>query len=149
MQREQYEQAEAAFGSALQQGADRRKCLMGMGMAAMGRAYAQGAWERFLEVLTEYPDDVEAIHWLLRAGTAQNRWQELGEHLQLYTTRNPGDLAARFALTGVLLRGEQIEAARREYDGLCKIDPSYDGIVQLGQAIAGREAALALEAASS
>ena len=122
---------------------------MGMGMAAMGRAYTQGAWERFLEVLVEYPDDAEAIHWLLRAGTAQNRWQELGEHLQRYTAGNPEDLAARFAFTSVLLRGEQIEAARREYDALCKVDPHYDGLGQLGQAIAGREAALAMEAASS
>ena len=149
MQREQYEQAEAAFGSALQEGAERRKCLMGMGMAAMGRAYTQGAWERFLEVLVEHPDDAEAIHWLLRAGTAQNRWQELAEHLHLYVTRNPEDRAARFALSSVLLRGEQIEAARQEYDALYKVDPSYDGLDQLGRAIAGREAALAMEAASS
>jgi len=149
MQREQHESAEAAFGAALRQGAERRKCLIGMGMAAMGRAYPQGAWERFLEVLAEQPDDAEAIHWLVRAGTAQNRWQELGEHLHRYTTRNPGDLAARFALTGVLLRGEQIEAARREYDALCKVDASYDGLVQLGQALAKREAACAMEATSS
>lgn len=149
MQREQYEQAERAFSAALREGAERRKCLMGMGMAAMGRAYTQGAWERFLEVLVDYPDDAEAIHWLLRAGTAQNRWQELGEHLQRYTAGNPEDLAARFAFTSVLLRAEQIEAARREYDALCKVDPHYDGLGQLGQAIAGREAALAMEAASS
>ena len=149
MQREQYEQAEAAFSAALRGGANRRKCMMGIGMATMGRAYTQGAWERFLEVLVEYPDDAEAIHWLIRAGTAQNRWQELGEHLHRYTTGNPEDLAARFAFCSVLLRGEQIEAARREYDALCKVDPHYDGLGQLGQAIAGREAALAMEAASS
>ncbi len=149
MQREQYAQAEMAFSTALREGAERRKCLMGMGMAAMGRAYTQGAWERFLEVLVEHPDDAEAIHWLLRAGTAQNRWQELAEHLHRYTTRNPGDLAARFAFTSVLLRGEQLEAARREYEALGKVDPRYDGLVQLGQAIAGREAALTMEAASS
>lgn len=139
MQREQYEQAETAFELAMQQGADRKKCLMGMGMAAMGRAYTQGAWERFLQVLTDHPDDAEAIHWLLRAGTAQNRWQELSEHLHLYTARNPADLAARFAFTSILFRGEQIEGARREYDALCKVDPSYDGLAQLGQAIAGRK----------
>lgn len=149
MQREQYGEAEAAFSSALRQGAERKKCLMGLGMASLGRAYPQGAWERFLEVLAEHPDDAEAIHWLLRAGAAQNRWQELGEHLHRYTTRNSGDVAARFALTGVLLRGEQIEAARREYDALCKVDSAYDGLVQLGQAIAGREAALTMEATSS
>lgn len=149
MQREQYRQAEIAFDSAMREGADRKKCLMGMGMAAMGRAYAQGAWERFLQVLAEHPDDAEAIHWLLRAGTAQNRWQELGEQLCAYVTRNPGDLAARFAFASVLFRAEHIEAARKEYEDLCKVAPSYDGLSQLGQAIAGREAALTMEAASS
>jgi GT2 family glycosyltransferase/predicted O-methyltransferase YrrM/tetratricopeptide (TPR) repeat protein len=149
MQREQYRQAEMAFDSAMHEGADRKKCLMGMGMAAMGRAYTQGAWERFLQVLAEYPDDAEAIHWLLRVGTAQNRWQELGEHLRRYVRRNPGDLASRFAFASVLLRGEQIEEARREYDALREVAPGHDGLDQLGQAITGREAALAFEAASS
>jgi len=149
MQREQYEQAERALGSAMREGANRKKCLMGMGMAAMGRAYTQGAWERFLQVLAEYPDDGEAIHWLLRAGTAQNRWQELGEQLRTYVARNPGDLTIRLAFASVLLRSEQVEAARREYDEIRKSAPSYDGLDQLGQAITGREAVLAMEGASS
>ena len=147
MQREQYESAEAAFDSALREGADRKKCLMGMGMAAMGRAYTQGAWERFLQVLNDHPDDAEGIHWLLRAGTAQNRWQELSEHLRRYVGRNPGDVATRFAFAGVLFRAEHIEEARKEYEALCKADPNYDGLRQLGQAIAGREAALAMAGA--
>jgi len=149
MQREQYQQAEDAFASALRQGADHRKCLMGMGMASMGRAYSQGAWERFLEVLAEHPDDAEAIHWLLRAGTAQNRWHELGEQLQAYVSRNPGDIATRFAFIGVLFRDEQIEAARREFDALRTLAPGYDGLEQLERLITGREAALTTEAASS
>lgn len=144
MQREQYTQAEMAFDSAMREGADRKKCLMGMGVAAMGRAYTQGAWERFLQVLAEYPDDAEAIHWLLRAGAAQNRWQELGDYLRSYVARNSGDLAARFAFASVLLRAEQIEEARREHDALRQVAPSHDGLDQLGQAITGREAALAM-----
>ncbi|WHZ25235.1 MAG: hypothetical protein OJF51_000030 [Nitrospira sp.] len=149
MQREQYEQAELAFASARQEGADRKKCLMGMGMAAMGRAYTQGAWERFLEVLAENPDDAEAIHWLLRAGTAQNRWQELGEQLSAYVARNPGDLAVRFALASVLLRAQQLDDAQREYGQLCVLAPNYDGLIELGQALANKEAVLAYEASNS
>lgn len=148
MQREQYLEAERAFSSALRQGADRKKCLMGMGMAALGRAYAQGAWERFLQVLAEHPDDAEAVHWLLRAGTAQNRWIELAQHLRQYVLRNPGDLAARFALAGVLVRAEQIDAARQEHDMLRALAPSYDGLSELGQAIAGKEAVAAVETAN-
>lgn len=148
MQREQYEQAEIAFNTALQAGAERKKCLMGMGMAAMGRVYAQGAWEWFLQVLAEHPDDAEAIHWLLRAGTVQNRWRELGEQLRAYVARNPGDVATRFAFVSVLFRSEQIEAARREYEVLRTQAPNYDGLDQLRQMIARREAALPAGAAS-
>lgn len=149
MQREQYEQAEIAFDSALRGGANRKKCLMGMGMAAMGRAYTQGAWERFLQVLEEYPDDAEAIHWLLRAGTEQNRWDEMSRHLHKYLVRNPADLAIRFALAGVLLRGEQIEAACQEYDALRALSPTFDGLSELGQAIARKQAVSTMEAAHS
>ena len=149
MQREQYGEAETAFSSAMRQGADRKKCLMGTGMALLGRAYAQGAWERFLQVLAEHPDDPEAIHWLLRAGTVQNRWAELSQQLRGYVSRNPGDLAVRFALAGVLVRGEQVEAARQEYDILRALTPTYDGLAELGKAIAGKEAVLEMEAAQS
>jgi GT2 family glycosyltransferase/SAM-dependent methyltransferase/thioredoxin-like negative regulator of GroEL len=149
MQREQYREAEQAFSAALRHGADRRKCLMGMGMASLGQAYHQGAWERFLQVLSEHPDDPEAVHWLLRAGTAQNRWQELSRQLRTYLSRNPADLAARFALAGVLIRAEQIEAARREYESLRALAPTYDGLAELGQAIGGKEAVLAMEEAHS
>ncbi len=147
MQREQYLEAERSFSAALRAGADRRKCLMGMGMAALGRAYAQGAWERFLQVLDEHPDDAEAVHWLLRSGTAQNRWADLAERLEQYLSRNPGDLAARFAYAGVLVRDERLDAARRELEALRALAPAYDGLDELAQAVARKEAAAVIETA--
>jgi Flp pilus assembly protein TadD len=147
MQREQYREAETAFATAMGHGADRKKCVMGMGMSSLGRAYAQGAWERFLQVLAEHPDDPEAIHWLLRAGTAQNRWEELCHQLHGYVSRNPGDLATRFALAGVLVRADRIEAARREYSALQALAPTFDGLAELGQAIASKEVVPAMESA--
>jgi GT2 family glycosyltransferase/glycosyltransferase involved in cell wall biosynthesis/Flp pilus assembly protein TadD len=148
MQREQFREAEMAFSSALEQGADRRKCLMGMGMASLGRAYTQGAWEQFLLVLAEHPDDAEAVHWLLRAGTAQNRWDELSRHLRGYVSRNPNDLAVRFALAGVLVRADRIDEARRQHDTLRSLAPEYDGLAELGRVIAGKETVLAMEVAN-
>jgi len=145
MQREQYREAEIAFTTALNQGANRKKSLMGIGMASMGRAYPQSAWQTFLRVLAENPDDVEVIHWLLRAGTAQNRWRELSVQLRNFLARNPSDLSVRFAYSGVLLRADQVEAARQEYDQLRALAPSYDGLAELGQAIAGKETLLAMD----
>jgi GT2 family glycosyltransferase len=147
IQREQYREAEAAFATAMRQGADRKKCLMGMGMASLGRAYAQGAWERFLEVLADNPDDADAIHWLLRAGTAQNRWADLTHQLHSYVCRNPGDLAIRFALASVLIRADQIKLARQAYEALRTLAPTFDGLEELGEAISRQETVLALETA--
>ncbi len=145
MQREQYRDAEIAFTTALNQGADRRKCLMGIGMASMGRAYPQGAWQTFLRVLGENPDDAEVIHWLLRAGTAQNRWPELCVQLRNYVARNPSDISARFAYAGVLLRADHVEQARQEYAQLEALAPDHEGMRELRQAIAGKEAVLAMD----
>ena len=144
MQREQYREAEIAFTTALNQGANRKKCLMGIGMASMGRAYPQGAWQTFLRVLAENPDDADVIHWLLRAGTAQNRWRELSVQLHNFLARNPSDLSVRFAYAGVLLRDDQVDAARQEYDQLRALAPAYEGLIELGQAIAAKESVLAL-----
>jgi len=144
MQREQYREAEIAFTTALNHGATRKKCLMGIGMASMGRAYPQGAWQTFLRVLAENPDDAEAIHWLLRAGTAQNRWRELSIQLHNYLARNPSDLSVRFAYAGVLLRADQVDVARQEYDQLRALVPSYEGLDELGQALAAKERVLAM-----
>lgn len=145
MQREQYREAEIAFTTALNQGANRKTCLMGIGMASLGRAYPQGAWQTFLRVLAENPDDAEVIHWLLRAGTAQNRWRELSVQLRNFLARNPSELSVRFAYAGVLLRDDQVEAARHEYDQLHALAPSYDGLAELLQAIAGKETLMAMD----
>jgi Flp pilus assembly protein TadD len=149
MQREQYREAEIAFTTALNQGANRKKCLMGIGMASMGRAYPQGAWQTFLRVLAENPDDADLIHWLLRAGTAQNRWRELSVQLHNFLARNPSDLSVRFAYAGVLLRDDQVDAARQEYNQLLALAPAYEGLIELGQAIAAKESVLALNVANA
>jgi GT2 family glycosyltransferase/glycosyltransferase involved in cell wall biosynthesis/2-polyprenyl-3-methyl-5-hydroxy-6-metoxy-1,4-benzoquinol methylase/tetratricopeptide (TPR) repeat protein len=149
MQREQYREAEIAFTTALNHGANRRKCLMGIGMASMGRAYPQGAWQTFLRVLAENPDDPEVVHWLLRAGTAQNRWRELSVQLRNFLARNPSDLSVRFAYAGVLLRADHVEAARQEYDQLRALAPSYEGLAELGQAIAGKETLMAVDVSNA
>ncbi|MDO9117773.1 MAG: glycosyltransferase [Nitrospira sp.] len=149
MQREQYREAEIAFTTALNQGANRKKCLMGIGMASMGRAYPQGAWQTFLRVLAENPDDADVIHWLLRAGTAQNRWRELSVQLHNFLARNPSDLSVRFAYAGVLLRDDQVDAARQEYNQLRALAPTYEGLVELGQAIAAKESVLALNVSNA
>ena len=149
MQREQYREAEIAFTTALNQGANRKKCLMGIGMASMGRAYPQGAWQTFLRVLAENPDDADVIHWLLRAGTAQNRWRELSVQLHNFLARNPSDLSVRFAYAGVLLRDDQVDAARQEYNQLLALAPAYEGLIELGQAIAAKESVLALNVSNA
>ena len=111
-------------------------------MAAMGLAESADAWERFLGVTTEHPDDAETLHWLLRAGTFLQRWEQLEPVLSQYISRNPGDLSLRFALAGVFLRLNRGTDARHEYDSIRLLDPAFDGLSELASAIDESESAL-------
>ncbi|MBI3806647.1 MAG: FkbM family methyltransferase [Nitrospirae bacterium] len=135
MQRAQYAEAEQAFLTALTHQGDRRKSMMGLGMARVGLNESDQAWDDFCSVLTEYPDDADAIHWLLRAGTVRGSWAELSERLQGFVSRNPADLSVRYALAGVLLRNGQTDTAQQEYQTLCTLAPSYEGLEELARAL--------------
>jgi Flp pilus assembly protein TadD len=139
MQRSQYAEAEQAFLTALTHRGDRRKSLMGLGMARVGLNESDQAWNDFCTVLTEYPDDTDAIHWLLRAGTVRGSWAELHERLQAFVSRNPADLSVRYALAGVLIRSGQTDTAQQEYQTLCTLAPSYEGLEELAQALSTHE----------
>jgi GT2 family glycosyltransferase/radical SAM superfamily enzyme YgiQ (UPF0313 family)/cytochrome c-type biogenesis protein CcmH/NrfG len=142
MQRHRFAEAKTAFERAATYGADRRKAKLGLGMAAMGLAESAGAWELFLDVATEHPDDAETLHWLLRAGTSLQRWEQLERVLSQYVSRNPGDLSLRFALAGVFLRLNRLTAARYEHDSIRLLDPVFDGLSELASAIDEQESAL-------
>lgn len=137
MQRRAFSQAANAFETALAHGADRRKALMGMGMASLGAGEIERSWEAFLALLKQEPDDAEVLHWVLRAGTALGRWKDLAEVLARFVDRNPGDLAARFALAGVLVREGRIAEARQEQQVLQLLDPQYEGLDALARALDG------------
>jgi GT2 family glycosyltransferase/radical SAM superfamily enzyme YgiQ (UPF0313 family)/tetratricopeptide (TPR) repeat protein len=142
MQRDRFAEAKTAFERASTYGADRRKAKLGLGMAAMGLAESADAWELFLGVATEHSDDAETLHWLLRAGTALQRWERLEPVLSLYVSRNPADLSLRFALAGVFLRLNRWADARREHDSIRLLDPAFDGLSELASAIDENEPAL-------
>jgi FkbM family methyltransferase len=140
MQRAQYPDAEQAFQTALAHQGDRRKSIMGLGMARVGLNESAQAWNDFCTVLDEYPDDAEAIHWLLRAGTIGGLWAELSERLQSFVSRNPADLSVRYALAGVLIRSGQIDIAQQVYQTLCTLAPSYEGLEELARALSTQNA---------
>jgi len=136
MQRAHYAEAEQAFLNALTHRGDRRRSMMGLGMARVGLDEFEQAWNDFCAVLNEYPDDAEAIHWLLRAGSARGSWAELSGRLQSFVSRNPADLSVRYALAGTCLRSGQTDAAQREYQTLNALAPSFEGLEELAQALA-------------
>jgi tetratricopeptide (TPR) repeat protein len=142
LQRNRLAEAKTAFERAGAYGADRRKAQLGLGMAAMGLTESAEAWELFLAVATEHPDDAETLHWLLRAGTVLQRWEHLEPVLSRYVSRNPGDLSIRFALAGVFLRLTRWADARREHDSIRMLDPAFDGLSELASAIDENEPAL-------
>ncbi|WP_447603135.1 glycosyltransferase [Nitrospira sp. Nam80] len=142
MQREAYAEAGNAFGQALCHHADARKARLGIAMSALGLKQPIRAWSSLIAVLADHPDDAEAMHWLVRAGTLLSRWEELGDRLMTYVTRNPADLGARFALCGVLVRVNRMDRARQECDRLRLLDESYDGLKELEQRIAAKQSVI-------
>ncbi|WP_447977038.1 glycosyltransferase [Candidatus Nitrospira bockiana] len=135
MQEQAYAGAEAAFSQAIASGADRGKARKGLGMAAIGQGHDEAAWDHFVRALGENPDDAEALHWLLRVGSATARWHDLFEAVRRFTVRNPGDLSARYALAGVALRLGRKDDARKEWAAIRLLDPHFDGIEALTAAL--------------
>ncbi|MCE3223970.1 MAG: protein of unknown function, putative Glycosyl transferase [Nitrospira sp.] len=135
MQQNQYGKAESAFERAKMSGADPRKSSLGMVMAAMGTHHWERAWNILLPLCANEPDDEECMHWLLRCGTALERWDAVGTRLTTFLIRNPGNMALRFALAGVLLRSGRRTEAQREYDMLQALDPAFDGLDELARSL--------------
>jgi GT2 family glycosyltransferase/tetratricopeptide (TPR) repeat protein len=131
MQRHQFSAASTAFGRAIQYGADRRKAWLGIAMASVGEQRFEPAWDAASTLCREYPDDEECMHWLLRCGTALERWDPLDGYLKTFIGRNPGNLAMRFARAGVLLRRGRRDEARDEYERLRLLDATFEGLDDL------------------
>lgn len=136
MQRSRYGDAEAAFEQANISGADHRKSSLGMVMAAVGAGHFERAWNLLAPLCANEPDDEECIHWLLRCGTALERWEAISARLTTFLVRNPGNLALRFALAGVFLRSGRRTEAQREYDMLRALDPAMEGLDELATKLA-------------
>ncbi|MEO6201927.1 MAG: tetratricopeptide repeat protein, partial [Nitrospirales bacterium] len=124
-------EAARSFRRALQCGSDPRKTSIGLGMACMGMGDVEEAWRVFEQVVADYPDDVEAINWLIQAGTSLQRWEGLGERLSRYVERNPVNCDMRFALAGVEFRAGRMAPAIKQFEMLHLLKPDYEGLHDL------------------
>ena len=139
MQLNAYRDAEQAFEQAKQAGANSRKAMLGLVMAAMGDNRAEAAWSHVTSLCAEHPDDEECIHWMLKCGTTLQRWDALASRLSSFVVRNPGNIAMRFALAGVLLRAGRRADAQREYEWLRAMVPTFEGMDELAKQLAESE----------
>lgn len=142
MQRNAYQQAEEAFERAKLSGADSRKASLGIVMAAMGAGRAEAAWSQLMTLCANEPDDEECMHWLLRCGTMLQRWEAVASRLAAFVARNPGNVAMRFALAGVLLRSGRRGDAQREFERLRALSPTFEGMDELARQLAEAEGQL-------
>jgi predicted Zn-dependent protease len=127
--------AAESFAHAERHGADRRKVRLGAGMAALGLGDGERAWALFTDVAGDDEDDPEAMHWLLCAGTALERWDALAERLDRFVSRNPTQHAVRFALGAVCLRLGARDRAREHYEALRLAAPGLEGLDDLRSAL--------------
>jgi len=139
MQVKAYHDAEQAFERAKLSGADSRKASLGMVMAAMGADRPENAWSHAVALCANEPDDEECMHWMLKCGTSLQRWDAVASRLSSFVARNPGNIAMRFALAGVLLRAGRRADAQREYDWLRAMAPTFEGMDELARQLAESE----------
>jgi hypothetical protein len=104
-------------------------------MTALEQGRTERAWDLFASLLGDNPDDREALHWLLRAGTVLARWQELERVLRTFVERNPAELAFRYAWAGVLLRCGRWDEAQRQASTIRLLEPEFPGLAELEQAV--------------
>jgi GT2 family glycosyltransferase/DNA-binding SARP family transcriptional activator len=139
MQVNAYHDAEQAFERAQLSGADSRKASLGMVMAAMGANRPENAWSHAVALCANEPDDEECMYWMLKCGTTLERWDVVSSRLATFLARNPGNVAMRFALAGVLLRSGRRGDAQREYDRLLVLAPTFEGMDELAKQLAAPE----------
>ncbi|MFO0775926.1 MAG: glycosyltransferase [Nitrospiraceae bacterium] len=132
-----FAEAATAFERAIRYGADARKARLGLCMAASGQQQFERAWKLCDELISAYPDDQDVLHWLIRAAAELQRWLPLSEHLATYVARNPVDLSARFAYAGALVRTGRTDLAKREYEAIKALNPTFDGLSELAAAVSG------------
>lgn len=100
-------------------------------MACLGRGEIEEAWNIFEQVIEQFPDDVEAMQWLIQSGTSLHQWEKLSQQLSRYLERNPGNCDMRFAHAGVEIRAGRLETARRQFEVLSLLKPDYEGLTAL------------------
>jgi predicted Zn-dependent protease len=123
------------FDEALARGADRRAARLGRAMAELRDYRPADAWTTLTDLLDDEPGDHEVIHWLLRAGAALERWEDLAEHLEEHLSSKPEDHAARFAYAGVSLRLGRVGVAQHQHDLLRKSGADLMGLDELAELI--------------
>jgi O-antigen biosynthesis protein len=126
------------FLAAAARGAEERITALGRTMALMGLERFTEAWAITVKLSRQHRDDPEVLHWLLRAGTALERWDAMAERLAIYLEERPEDHSARFALAGVHVRRGDLVRARSEHEILRRVVPSFHGLDALATAIASR-----------
>ena len=130
-----YPTAQSAFESALLNGADPRRSLLGQGIASFHCGDPDLAFDLFSAVVAEHPTDGEALNWLIRASVAPGRLEDLREALAARVAQNTEDLSGRFALAATHVRLGEVKAARSQYDAIRRRNPRFDGLADLEAAL--------------
>ncbi|MGB0908833.1 MAG: glycosyltransferase [Nitrospirales bacterium] len=133
IQRQEYDKATVLFEDALAQEPKQRKICLGLGMAQLGQGNATNALDVFLAILKEYPDDEDAVHWVVRSGSEIKDWARIAVQLEHFLTRNPANCDIRFTLAGVYLQGGMRDKSRKEYETLRLLKPDYEGLDDIEQ----------------
>lgn len=136
----EYSKAKGHFEEALSIDGNDVKSLVGIGSAFWGQGQTEQSYKWYIEALRRAPDDLNALHGLIQASYALNRFESLQPALVGYVQRHPQDKEMRFCLAGCLFKQMKLVEAKQAIGEILAVDPNFNGALQLRTAIEQRSA---------
>jgi len=125
LQRNQLDEAEAAFRSACRQDRCCARAYAGLAMVAQQRQDYQQAFDLYLKSLALDADNLTVLLGLFQTSCQTGSFAEVIHHLEVYLTIHPADTSVMFPLAALYLKGGRKEEARQMLSSLLALDPNH------------------------
>ncbi|WP_052263250.1 glycosyltransferase [Geobacter pickeringii] len=124
-------EAATAFQQALREAPGDPKALCGLGLVRCGQERHGEGFELFSKALDADPENLTAIHELVKLAYTLNRFRETAGRLETYLMYHPGDTDILFSYAGLLHLANEPAKARDALERLLTLSPGYEGAPDL------------------
>jgi GT2 family glycosyltransferase/tetratricopeptide (TPR) repeat protein/glycosyltransferase involved in cell wall biosynthesis len=132
---QQYSSAAIAFGKALHSDRASSKALCGLGMCRYGQGHKKASYEYFSKALDADPENVTALHELIRTVYELGEFEHTIIHTRNYLMYHPVDFDILFSFAGILYKNGAYEEAGDVMERLMALSPEFRGGKELLESI--------------